>query len=130
MLDVTPRQVVAIADIVCRNLSPPLAALSIGMGIFKVDWDCRSIPWKNEAAAGRHAPSGARSMSYGDRTLTWQRPPGTPFVFAAQRRSSIRRGTHRKHIGWAYCHVPNGSTVDMTARSRHSRTASLPVFAI
>ena len=45
------------------------------------------------------------------------RHPDRPFVLLAQ--PSLfdpTRAPAGKHVVWAYCHVPNGSTVDMTAR--------------
>ena len=44
--------------------------------------------------------------------------PEKPFILVAQ--PSLfdwTRAPEGKHTGWAYCHVPNGSTVDMTQRS-------------
>src|SRR5207237_4083555 len=38
-----------------------------------------------------------------------------PFVLVAQQSLfDDTRAPAGKHTGWAYCHVPNGSTVDMT----------------
>ncbi|HEY0069751.1 MAG TPA: FAD-dependent oxidoreductase, partial [Chloroflexia bacterium] len=40
-----------------------------------------------------------------------------PFVLVAQQSLfDPTRAPRGKHTAWAYCHVPNGSTVDMTAR--------------
>ena len=45
------------------------------------------------------------------------RHPERPFVLAAQPTLfDPARAPEGKHILWAYCHVPNGSTVDMTGR--------------
>jgi phytoene dehydrogenase-like protein len=43
------------------------------------------------------------------------RVPEKPFVLVAQQSNfDPSRAPAGKHTGWAYCHVPNGSTVDMT----------------
>jgi phytoene dehydrogenase-like protein len=45
------------------------------------------------------------------------RPAGRPFVLLAQ--TSLFDGTRAprgKHTAWAYCHVPNGSDLDMAER--------------
>jgi phytoene dehydrogenase-like protein len=44
------------------------------------------------------------------------RHPERPFVLLAQQTPfDASRAPAGKHTAWAYCHVPNGSTVDMTA---------------
>ena len=41
--------------------------------------------------------------------------PDTPFVILAQQSLfDSTRAPDNKHTAWGYCHVPNGSTVDMT----------------
>ena len=43
--------------------------------------------------------------------------PDRPFVLVAQQSLfDPTRAPQGKHTAWAYCHVPNGSTVDMTDR--------------
>jgi len=43
--------------------------------------------------------------------------PELPFVLLAQQSLfDETRAPHGKHTAWAYCHVPNGCTVDITAR--------------
>jgi phytoene dehydrogenase-like protein len=45
------------------------------------------------------------------------RTSGKPFVLLAQQSSfDPSRAPSGKHTAWAYCHVPNGSTTDMTNR--------------
>jgi len=44
------------------------------------------------------------------------RHPARPFVLLVQQTLfDASRAPAGKHTAWAYCHVPNGSTVDMTA---------------
>jgi phytoene dehydrogenase-like protein len=43
--------------------------------------------------------------------------PERPFVLVVQQsRVDSSRAPDGQHTGWAYCHVPGGSTFDMTAR--------------
>jgi phytoene dehydrogenase-like protein len=48
----------------------------------------------------------------------WQgQPPERPFVLVAQQSLfDPTRAPEGKHTAWTYCHVPNGSTFDMTER--------------
>ena len=52
-----------------------------------------------------------------------------PFVLVASKACSTRRG-HRagRHTGWAYCHVPNGSDVDMSERIEEQIERFAPGF--
>ena len=87
-----------------------------GPGAFKLDWALSGpIPWRDERCAR------AATVHLGgtlDEIAASERGAGIaerPFVLLAQ--PSLwddTRAPAGKHTGWAYCHVPNGSTVDMT----------------
>jgi phytoene dehydrogenase-like protein len=50
-----------------------------------------------------------------ERAASERRVAGKPFVLVAQQSLfDDTRAPAGKHTGWAYCHVPNGSSVDMT----------------
>jgi phytoene dehydrogenase-like protein len=120
LLDVTPRQVLKLAG----NKLPAryrrrLNRYRYGMGIFKIDWALSApIPWKNEACrrAGTLHIGGTLDEITAAERLTWNGGcPDRPFVLAAQPTLfDPTRAPNGKHIGWAYCHVPHGSLVDMT----------------
>jgi phytoene dehydrogenase-like protein len=61
----------------------------------------------------RHAPETAESER-----AAWQgRHAERPFVLLAQQSLfDDSRAPEGQHTVWAYCHVPHGSTCDMTAR--------------
>ena len=89
--------------------------------MFKVDWALDGpIPWANRdiARAGdrsrrRNAGGDRRGGSRGQRGEHAERP----FVLLAQPTLfDSTRAPAGKHTAWAYCHVPHGSTVDMTER--------------
>ena len=90
-----------------------------GPGIFKIDWALDGpIPWADPLSAraatvhigGRYAEvaAGERAVMRGDH-------PRRPFVLLAQQSLfDESRAPDGKHTAWGYCHVPNGSDVDMT----------------
>jgi phytoene dehydrogenase-like protein len=54
-------------------------------------------------------------IAHGEK-LVWQgKHPERPYVLVTQQSLfDDTRAPAGKHTGWAYCHVPNGSTADMT----------------
>lgn len=119
-LDVMPPAAYQIAH---TRISPSkvrqLSRWQPGPGIFKVDWALDGpIPWADPSSGqtatvhlgGRYAEVAAseRAVARGDH-------PKRPFVLLAQQSLfDDSRAPDGKHTAWAYCHVPNGSDVDMT----------------
>src|SRR5207244_2282444 len=98
-----------------------LRAYRHGPGAFKLDWALDGpIPWRDPdcARAGTVHLGGTLEEISGSEWGAWGgRPAGKPFVLLAQ--TSLfddTRAPAGKHTAWAYCHVPNGATVDMTER--------------
>jgi phytoene dehydrogenase-like protein len=115
LCDVTPRQMLALGGE--RFGGPFRAALGqyrYGPGAFKLDWALDGpIPWR--------APECARSATVHlggtlDEIAQWEGGhTGRPFVLLVQHTLfDATRAPAGKHTAWAYCHVPNGSTVEMT----------------
>ncbi len=122
LLDVTPLQVLKLAGHrLPARYRRRLGRYRYGMGVFKVDWALSGpIPWTNAACrqAGTLHLGGTLAEITASERQTWERGhPERPYVLVAQPTVfDHSRAPEGKHIGWAYCHVPNGSTVDMTAR--------------
>jgi phytoene dehydrogenase-like protein len=122
LFDLTPRQVLAIAgDRLPKGYRRRLERYRYGMGVFKVDWALGGpIPWRAEACrrAGTVHLGGPLEEVAASERLTWDGGhPDRPFVLLAQPTLfDPSRAPAGKHVGWAYCHVPHGSTVDMTDR--------------
>jgi len=58
-----------------------------------------------------------QEIAAGEATVWRGEHPERPFVLVAQQSVfDETRAPAGKHTGWAYCHVPNGSTFDMTER--------------
>ena len=119
LCDLSPRPFAAIAD---RQLPEwykrKLANYRYGMGTFKVDWALDDpIPWTDGmvARAGTvHLGGTFREIEAAERDGWSGRASAAPFVLLVQ--STLfddTRAPPGKHIAWAYCHVPNGSTIDM-----------------
>ena len=120
LLDVTPRQVIAIAgDRLPASYRRSLSRFRYGPGVFKIDWALDGpIPWGDPAAARAGTVHVGGTM--GD-VAAWEAAVGAgrmgdrPFVIVVQAsRFDPSRAPAGKHTAWAYCHVPNGSEVDMT----------------
>jgi phytoene dehydrogenase-like protein len=122
LLDLTPRQVVRVAaGSLPDGYRRALARWRYGPGVFKVDWALREpIPWR--AAACRRAGivhlGGTLAEIASAEAEAWRgTAPRRPFVLLAQPTLfDPTRAPAGRHVAWAYCHVPNGSSVDMTAR--------------
>jgi phytoene dehydrogenase-like protein len=120
LLDLTPRQVLAIAGEPLRgSYARQLRGYRYGPGVFKVDLALDGpIPWSNPdlAQAGTvHLGGTLPEVVASEQAVSRGRVPERPFVLVAQ--SSLfddSRAPAGKHTAWAYCHVPNGSRVDMT----------------
>ena len=122
LLDVTPRQAVRIAG---RRLSgrtrERLLRYRYGPGAFKVDYALDApIPWRAPAcreAGTVHLGGALWEIAASEAAVERAKHPERPFVILAQQSLfDPSRAPAGKHTAWAYCHVPNGSRVDMTDR--------------
>jgi phytoene dehydrogenase-like protein len=122
LLDLTPRQILRLRG---TDLSPlyraQLERFQYGLGTFKLDWALDApIPWRSPQAtlaATVHLGGTLDEISRGRQQEWAGEPADQPFVLVAQPTLfDPSRAPHAKHVGWAYCHVPNGSGFDMTER--------------
>ena len=122
ILDTTPQAAVAIAG---DRLSPSTRRrydrFRYGPGVFKIDWALAGpVPWADEAlhrAGTIHLGGRMDDIVRSERQVAAGRPPDRPFtLFAQYARWDATRAPGGKETAWAYCHVPPGSTVDMTDR--------------
>lgn len=121
LLDVGPEQLLAIAG--CRlpaGYRRRLSRFRRGPGVFKLDWALDApVPWRDPevARAGTvHLGGTVEEIAYGEGEVAQGRHPARPYVLVVQPGAADPdRAPQGRHVLWAYCHVPNGSTVDMTA---------------
>jgi phytoene dehydrogenase-like protein len=120
LLDVTPRGLLALAgDRLPDRYRRGLERYRYGPGVFKLDWALDGpIPWRAEECAraatvhlgGTLAEIAASEAAPGQGEVVER-----PYVLLAQQSLfDPTRAPAGRHTAWAYCHVPNGSTVDMT----------------
>lgn len=122
LLDLTPRQVLAIAgDALPDRYRRTLSRFRYGPGVFKVDWALDGpIPWANPEcarAATVHLGGTLDEITSSEADVQAGRHSERPYVLLAQQSLfDPTRVPDGVQAVWAYCHVPNGSTVDMTER--------------
>jgi phytoene dehydrogenase-like protein len=98
-----------------------LGRFRYGPGVFKLDWALDGpIPWAAEScrqAATVHLGGQLEEIVESEAAVGRGEHPERPFViFAQQSLFDPSRAPQGKHTAWGYCHVPNGSTVDITER--------------
>jgi phytoene dehydrogenase-like protein len=120
LLDLAPRQVLRVAGTsLPTKYRRELARFKYGPGVFKVDWALEGpIPWQAQACVGAgtvHVGGTCQEVAASEAAVWRGTHPRSPFVILAQPTVvDPSRAPAGRHIAWGYCHVPNGSTVDMT----------------
>jgi phytoene dehydrogenase-like protein len=120
VLDLTPRQILSVAGPqLPAGVRRALGRYRYGIAAFKLDWVLDApIPWAAEAchrAGTIHLGGTLEEIAAGEQAVARSETPDAPFVLLAQ--PSLfdeSRAPAGRHAVWAYCHVPRGSTADMT----------------
>lgn len=134
VFDVTPKQLLEIAGHKFSSIyRSQLNRYQYGMGVFKMDFALEGpVPWKAEEV--RHAGTVHLGSTFNEIALSekqsWSgKHPEKPYVLVAQQSVvDSSRAPEGKHTLWAYCHVPNGSTVDMTGAIENQIERYAPGF--
>jgi phytoene dehydrogenase-like protein len=122
LLDLAPAQ---LATLAAGRLSAAatrrLRRFRYGPGVCKVDWALSGpVPWADprcHAAATVHVGGSFAEVAAAEADVAAGRHPDRPFVLVVQASGiDATRAPAGQHTLWAYCHVPAGSLVDMTAR--------------
>jgi phytoene dehydrogenase-like protein len=119
LCDLTPRQLVQVGgERLSDSYKRRLGRYRYGAGVFKVDYALNApIPWKAQGclqAATVHLGGSFEEIAASEKAVRIGQHAEHPFVLLAQPSLfDSSRAPAGKHTAWAYCHVPNGSKVNM-----------------
>lgn len=122
LFDTTPRQLLRLAgERLPAGYARRLAGFQYNPGVFKIDWALSGrVPWRDETCAQTatvHLGGRFEEIAASEKAVWVGEHPARPYViFVQPSLYDATRAPEGQHTAWAYCHVPNGSTVDMTAR--------------
>jgi phytoene dehydrogenase-like protein len=120
LFDTSPAQLAAIAaPVLPERYVRRLRRYRYGPGVFKMDWALDGpIPWRDPAvlsASTVHIGGTFDEIATAEGAVWRGEHPGAPFVLLVQQSQfDATRAPEGKHTGYAYCHVPPGSTLDLT----------------
>lgn len=122
LCDLSPRAVAKMAGSrVPPGFQRAASRFHYAPGAFKIDYALSEpVPWRAPAcrrAITVHLGGTFEEIAAAEEAVTQGRCSERPFVLAAQPTLyDPARAPQGRHILWAYCHVPNGSSFDMTER--------------
>jgi phytoene dehydrogenase-like protein len=120
MLDIAPKNLASMAG---RSLpagyARALGRYRYGPGVFKMDWALSGpVPWRAEVcrrAGTVHVGGTLDEIAAGEAAVGAGRHAEHPYCLVVQPGvADATRAPEGRHTLWAYCHVPGGSTTDMT----------------
>ena len=120
LFDTSPDQLASIAEAALPSgYRRRLGRYRYGPGAFKLDWALDGpIPWRDPnclEASTVHLGGTLEEIAAGEAAVFRGKHPKRPYVLLCQQSQfDASRAPEGKHTGYAYCHVPGGSTVDMT----------------
>ena len=132
--DTSPAQLAAVAEgVLPVSYIRRLRRYRYGPAAFKVDWALDGpIPWADERclqASTVHLGGTLEEISASEAAVWRGEHPERPFVLLCQQSEFDRsRAPEGKRTGWAYCHVPAGSTRDLTERIERQVERFAPGF--
>jgi len=122
LFDTAPKQLISIAgDRLPPRYARAFSRFRHGPGAFKVDFALSEpVPWRAaecRRAITVHLGGTLEEIAASEDAVAHGRVAQRPFVLVAQPTLfDPTRAPQGRHVLWAYCHVPNGSAVDMTER--------------
>ena len=134
LMDITPRQLIQIAgDRLPGSYINRLKKYRYGSGVFKVDYILSEpVPWNDprcQRAGTIHLGGTFDEIAAGEKMMDSGQHVEKPYVLIAQQSNfDDTRTPDNRHTLWAYCHVPNGSTRDMTTEIENQIERFAPGF--
>jgi len=134
LCDLTPRQLLkAGSQRLSDGYKRRLGRYRYGAGAFKVDYALNApIPWKASdclRAASVHLGGSFEEIAASEKAIRDGQHSDRPFVLLAQPSLfDSSRAPAAKHTAWAYCHVPNGSKVNMLEKLENQIERFAPGF--
>jgi phytoene dehydrogenase-like protein len=122
LCDITPRQFLVIAgESLPMGFRRKLGRYKYGPAAFKMDWALSEpVPWKSSEcakAATIHLGGSFSEIVASEQLAGSGKHAEKPFIILSQPTLfDPSRAPAGKHILWGYCHVPNGSQLDMRLR--------------
>jgi phytoene dehydrogenase-like protein len=134
LLDTDPRQLARIgADRLPAGFRRHLQRFRRGPAAFKIDYALDGpVPWADPAtlrATTVHVGGDFDAVATAEADAAGGRICDKPFLIYVQASvADPSRAPQGRHTGWVYCHVPNGSDVDMTDRIERRIESVAPGF--
>jgi phytoene dehydrogenase-like protein len=122
LFDTSPDQLAAIAGpVLPARYVRRLRRYRYGPGVFKLDWALDgAIPWRDPRcleASTVHVGGSLEELAAAEAAVWRGEHPARPFVMVCQQSQfDPARAPAGKQTGYAYCHVPARSTVDLTVQ--------------
>lgn len=122
LCDVTPRQLLSMAgDRLQKTYRRAMEDYRYGPGAFKIDYALSApIPWRARECSRAitvHVGGSFEEIARSEYAASHSQIAEQPFSLVVQPTLFDKsRAPEGKHTAWVYCHVPNGSSVDMTSR--------------
>lgn len=134
LFDLAPRDLVRIAgNVLPKRYRQSLLQYRHGAGTFKLDWALSGpIPWQADdclRAGTVHVGGTMDEIAAAESAVARGQHPDRPYMLVGQQSLfDSTRAPSGHHTGWAYCHVPNGSTFDMTEQIERQLERFAPGF--
>jgi len=134
LLDITPRQLIEIAgDRLPGAYINRLKKFRYGSGVFKIDYILKEpVPWQDsrcQRAGTVHLGGTFDEIAASEKAMDEGNHTENPYVLIAQQSNfDDSRTPDSRHTLWAYCHVPSGSTRNMTQEIENQIERYAPGF--